>query len=73
MRQFLILALLPFTLAGVTSGQEAGLPSCNAAQLAATDEYMIEIYELMGVALTPEMVAALSRAVYDELRRPGYE
>ena len=66
MRQLIILALLPFTLAGVTSGQEAGLPSCNAAQLGATDEYMIEIYELMGLALTPEMVAALSRAVYAE-------
>ena len=66
MRNVLILSVL-LSLAGIIQGQDIGLPSCNAAQLAATDGYTIEVYELMGAAMTPAMVAALSPEVYDEL------
>ena len=67
MRKILLLGMMLLCLAGIIQGQDVGLPSCNATQLAATDAYMIEIYELMGAAMTPEMVAALSPDVYDEL------
>ena len=67
MRKLLVLSLLVLSLNFIVQSQDVGLPACNAAQLAATDGYIIEAYELMGAVMTPEMVAALSPEVYDEL------
>ena len=67
MRNLLILTMMLFSLAFVVQSQDVGLPACSAAQLAATDGYIVEAYELMGAVMTPEMVAALSPEVYDEL------
>ena len=67
MRKLLILVLLLVTLAGVIHGQEQGLPSCNAAQLARTDSYMADHFDLMGYVMTPEMVGALSPSALEDL------
>jgi len=67
MRKLLILVLLLVTLAGVIHGQEQGLPACNAAQLALTDSYMADHFDLMGYVMTPEMVGALSPSALEDL------
>ena len=60
MRKLLIILAMLSSLAGLSAGQEAGLPPCSAEQLAATDSYRTDHFDLMGAAMTPEMVAALS-------------
>ncbi|MCY3780369.1 MAG: hypothetical protein OXG78_08690 [Chloroflexi bacterium] len=67
MRKLLILSAMLLSLAGSVHSQEAGLPPCSAEQLAATDSYMTDHFDLMGAAMTPEMVAALSSEVYEDL------
>ena len=67
MRKLLLLGAILLGLATVVGGQDVGLPPCNGAQLAVTDSYMTDHFDLMGFAMTPEMVAALSPAAFEEL------
>lgn len=67
MRKLLILSTALLILAGVVQGQEAGLPPCNAAQLAVTDSYITDHFDLMGIVMTPEMVGALSPSALEDL------
>ena len=67
MRKLLILGLILLVLSGVAGGQEGGLPSCSAAQIAVTDSYTFDHFDLMGAVMTPEMITALSPDVYEDL------
>ena len=67
MRKLLIVSVILLSVAGVNLAQEVGLPSCNAAQLAATDSYMTDHFDLMGIVMTPEMVGALSPSALEDL------
>ncbi len=67
MRKLLILMAMLVGLTGVAQGQEANLASCSAAQLAVTDSYMTDHFELMGHVMTREMVATLSPVVLEDL------
>lgn len=67
MRNLVIISVILLSVAGVSLAQEVGLPSCNAAQLAVTDSYMADHFDLMGVVMTPEMVGALSPSALEDL------
>ena len=67
MRKLLILSAILLGLTGIASGQEGGLPPCSQAQLAVTDSYMTDHFDLMGAVMTREMVATLSPTALEEL------
>ena len=67
MRKLLILCAILLILSGMASGQEVGLPPCAEAQLAVTDSYHTDHFDLMGAVMTREMIASLSPTVHDEL------
>jgi len=67
MRKLLILSMMLLSLAVIVQSQDVGLPSCNAAQFAATDSYITDHFDLMGFVMTQEMVAALSPTAHEEL------
>ena len=67
MRNLMIISVMLLSVAGVNLAQDGGLPSCNAAQLAVTDSYMADHFDLMGFVMTPEMVGALSPSALEDL------
>ncbi len=67
MRRILMLAMILLALTGIAGGQAVKLPPCSAAQLAVTDSYMTDHFELMGYIMTPEMVGALSPSALEDL------
>ena len=67
MQKMLILGAILLCLTGIVAGQDVGLAPCSGAQLAVTDSYMTEHFYLMGLVMTPEMMAALSPAAFEEL------
>ena len=66
MQKMLILGAILLCLTGIVAGQDVGLAPCSGAQLAVTDSYMTEHFYLMGLVMTPEMMAALSPAAFEE-------
>ena len=66
MRNLLIISVILLSVVGVNLAQDVGLPSCNAAQLALTDSYMTDHFDLMGYVMTPEMVGALSPSTLED-------
>lgn len=67
MRNLMIISVMLLSVVGVNLAQDAGLPPCNAAQLAETDSYMADHFDLMGHVMTPEMIGALSPSALEEL------
>ena len=67
MRKLLIIGAILLALTGIAGGQAVELPSCSAAQIAVTDSYMTDHFDLMGYILTPEMVGALSPSSLNDL------
>lgn len=66
MRKLLIIGAILIALAGIAGGQAVELPPCSGAQIAVTNSYMTDHFDLMGYVLTPEMVGALSPGVLEE-------